>query len=107
MLILLVCVMLALTIVMRSRRSISRDRLERHNFAHLIDVNTADAASLHLLPGIGPRLARRVTEHRVRHGSFQSIEHLDEVNGIGRHTIRHLRPFVTASARPNGGVAEQ
>lgn len=99
--------MLASTIVMRCRRSVSRDRLDRRSIVHLIDLNTADAASLHLLPGIGARLALRVTEYRTRHGSFESVERLQDVSGIGRHTVQHLRPFVTASARPASDFAEQ
>ncbi len=77
-----------------------RDRLNRRSTAHLIDVNTAGAATLHLLPGIGAKLAQRVTEYRTRHGSFESIERLQDVRGIGLRTVQHLRLFATASARP-------
>ena len=83
----------------------SRDRLDRRSIAHLIDINTADAATLYLLPGIGTQLAQRVIEYRTRHGSFESIERLQDVKGIGRRTVQHLRPFATASARPASDFA--
>ena len=63
----------------------------------LIDINTASAAELDLLPGIGPALAGRIVEHRVANGSFSSVDGLDDVHGIGPRTIDRLRAMVTIS----------
>jgi len=60
-----------------------------------IDLNTATAAELMLLPRIGPALAQRIIEHRERRGPYRSIEDLEAVKGIGRRTIERLRPLVT------------
>ena len=49
----------------------------------LLDLNTATAADLDALPGIGPVLAQRIVDHRTEHGPFTSVDQLDDVSGIG------------------------
>ncbi|MFM9996720.1 MAG: ComEA family DNA-binding protein [Phycisphaerales bacterium] len=61
----------------------------------LVNLNTATAAELELLPGIGPALAARIVEHRRSNGPFKSVEELDLVRGIGPRTMDALRPLVT------------
>jgi competence protein ComEA len=56
-----------------------------------INVNTASASELELLPGIGPALAARIIEHRTQHGPFRSVADLDKVKGIGPAKLRKLR----------------
>lgn len=59
-----------------------------------VNVNTADAAALQALPGIGPSLAAAIVEHRERSGPFASVEELDEVPGIGPSKLEQLRSAV-------------
>src|SRR5699024_7307779 len=47
-----------------------------------IDLNTADAAELEELPGVGPAIAQRILEHREKNGPFTSVDGLLEVSGI-------------------------
>jgi competence ComEA-like helix-hairpin-helix protein len=61
-----------------------------------ININTATAAELELLPGIGPALAARIVEDRERKGLFKSVDNLDRVKGIGPETLRKLRSAATA-----------
>jgi competence protein ComEA len=60
--------------------------------ARLININTATAAELELLPGIGPALAGRIVEYRAKHGPFKSVDELDHVSGIGPRTLAKIRP---------------
>lgn len=60
-----------------------------------LDLNTATAAQLELLPGIGPAIAQRIVEYREAHGKFSTLESLDAVKGVGPKTIARLRPLVT------------
>lgn len=69
----------------------------------LIDVNSASAAELELLPGIGPTLAQRIVEDRERNGPFATVEDLDRVSGIGPRTIEKLKELATASTANEGG----
>ena len=58
-----------------------------------IALNTATAAELRLLPGIGPSLAARIVEDRQRHGPYDRFETLARVPGIGPATLRRLEPL--------------
>ena len=59
-----------------------------------IDLNHAAASELHRLPGIGPVLAGRIVEYRLRHGRFAAVEELLGVHGIGPRLLERIRPFV-------------
>jgi len=66
-----------------------------------LDLNKASAEELTLLPGIGPALADRiVSARRDRGGSFQSIEDLREVSGMGEGRIVTIQPHVVISPAP-------
>lgn len=60
-----------------------------------INVNTAGAAELELLPSIGPSLAKAIIDHRTKHGAFASLADLDKVPGIGPKTLEKLKDRVT------------
>jgi competence protein ComEA len=59
-----------------------------------IDINTASAAELESLPGIGPATASAIVEHRERHGPFASVDALGDVSGIGDAKLAQLRDLV-------------
>ncbi|MBL8764430.1 MAG: helix-hairpin-helix domain-containing protein [Phycisphaerae bacterium] len=67
-----------------------RSGLERR-----VNLNTAGAAELELLPGIGPAMARRIIEHRGAHGPFRSMSDLDAVSGIGPAKLAKIEPLVS------------
>ncbi|MFJ3406559.1 helix-hairpin-helix domain-containing protein [Promicromonospora sp. NPDC090134] len=56
-----------------------------------VDINTADAAGLEALPGVGPSIARAIVEWRETNGAFASVDELDDVPGIGPATLDELR----------------
>ena len=60
----------------------------------VVDLNTADAAALDTLPGVGPVLAQRILQWRAQNGRFTSIEELGEVSGIGEKLLAQLTPLV-------------
>lgn len=58
-----------------------------------LDLNTATAAQLEELPGIGQVLSQRIVDYRKSLGAFAQKEQLMEVEGIGQATydkISHL-----------------
>jgi len=58
---------------------------------HLVDINTASAAELELLPGIGPVTAAEIIRDRNENGGYATIGDLDRVRGIGPKTIAGIR----------------
>jgi len=60
----------------------------------LLDLNTATAAELEALPGIGPVLAQRIVEHRTRRGAFRRLDDLLQVKGVGPRLLEGLRARV-------------
>ncbi len=64
-----------------------------------VNINTADAATLALLPRIGPAVAERVVAHREQNGPFKTIEDLMLVKGIGERTFELLRPYVVLDGK--------
>lgn len=60
-----------------------------------VNINTASAARLEDLPGIGPALAQRIVAHREANGPFTSAEGLTAVSGIGTRTLEGMIDMVT------------
>jgi competence protein ComEA len=62
----------------------------------LIDINSASAAELEELPGIGATLSARIIARREAEGPFASVEELREVTGIGAKLFEQIAPLVQA-----------
>lgn len=62
-----------------------------------INLNTADAADLETLPGVGPVMAANIIGWREQNGSFSSIQQLQEVTGIGPARYAQLAPLVVVA----------
>jgi DNA uptake protein ComE-like DNA-binding protein len=63
-----------------------------------INANTASAAELQTIPGIGPVLAARIIEARP----FRSVEEIDLVNGIGASLMAGIRVRVFVDPADSG-----
>ena len=62
-----------------------------------VNVNTADEATLQLLPRVGPAVAKRIVEYREENGKFAEATDLMQVRGIGEKTFELLEPYVSTS----------
>ncbi len=59
-----------------------------------VNLNTADAAALEELPGIGPAHSKAIIEARP----FKSVDDLERVKGLGKSRIDELKDLVTVAA---------
>jgi competence protein ComEA len=67
-----------------------------------ININTADAATLQTLPGVGASIAEAIIAARP----YKNVAELKEVRGIGDSRYAEIRPMVTVGAREsNVGAA--
>ncbi len=61
----------------------------------LLNLNTATAADLEELPGVGQVMAGRIVEYRSANGPFTAVEELQQVTGIGPSLFEKISPLVT------------
>ena len=62
-----------------------------------ININTASAAELMALDGIGEVKAAAIVEYRREHGEFRSVDELLNVKGIGEKTLEKNRSRITVN----------
>ncbi len=60
-----------------------------------LNINTASAADLARLPGIGQVIGFRIVKDRERRGKFRQLAELKEVKGVSERTFEGLRRLVT------------
>ena len=65
----------------------------------VVNVNTATAEQLTLLPGIGESKARAILDRRKEQGGFKTVDELVEVKGIGPAALDKIRPFVAIQGK--------
>ncbi|GGJ12106.1 hypothetical protein GCM10010885_21890 [Alicyclobacillus cellulosilyticus] len=70
-----------------------------------IDLNTADAATLETLPGVGPARAGAILAYRTSHGGFRAVTELLQVEGIGPVLYSRIAPHVFVAAPPAAAQA--
>lgn len=63
----------------------------------LININTADAAALCTLPGIGESRAADILLYREEHGAFESIEDIMKVPGIKNNAFEKIRDKISVT----------
>jgi len=59
-----------------------------------VDLNSATAAGLEELPGVGPVLAARIVAYREERGPFEAVEDLLDVPGIGEAKLAGMRDAI-------------
>jgi competence protein ComEA len=60
-----------------------------------VNINSATVEQLTTLPGVGPKLAARIVEHRQKAGGFKSAQELMNVKGIGEKNFEKIQGYLT------------
>lgn len=60
-----------------------------------VNINTADAAALQTIPGIGPSKADRIIEYRESESKFNEIDDIKNISGIGNKTFESIKVYIT------------
>ncbi|WP_058829915.1 MULTISPECIES: ComEA family DNA-binding protein [Paenibacillus] len=60
-----------------------------------VNINTATAAELMELPGVGAKKAEAILNYRNQHGLFKRVNDLDRVKGIGAKMLAKMKPYVS------------
>ena len=90
----------------------SRKQAPPQGSAGVVNINTATAEQLQLLPGVGPSKARAIVKYRAK-AKFKATYALIRVRGIGRKTFRKLRRYLTVKGpttlakRPRPGAEQE
>jgi competence protein ComEA len=71
-----------------------------------VNINTASVEQLTTLPGVGPKLAARIVEHRQKSGAFHSTQELMNVKGIGEKNYARIEQLLTVSEAPKGAASK-
>jgi competence protein ComEA len=66
--------------------------------AAVVNINTASAAEIASLPGIGDKTAARIVEYRQKNGPFKKVEELMNVRGIGEKNFLKLKPQLSVAS---------
>jgi len=61
----------------------------------LININSAEAAVLDMLWGIGPATAKKIIKYRSEHGPFEKLEEIKKVNGIDDYKFERWQDKIT------------
>ncbi len=65
-----------------------------------INLNTASADQLTAVPGVGPKLAARIVEHRQKEGAFRSVSELMNVKGVGEKNLAKIQGYLSVGDAP-------
>jgi competence protein ComEA len=63
----------------------------------VVNINTASAAELQLLPRVGPALAQRIIAYREANNGFRTVDEIVAVKGIGESSFERLAPYLVTS----------
>ena len=64
----------------------------------VVNLNSATAAQIATLPGIGPKTADLVVQYRVKNGPFKKIEEIMNVRGIGEKSFLKIKDRLTVAS---------
>lgn len=65
----------------------------------VVNINSAGATELQLLPRVGEKAAQRIIEYRTEHGPFKKASDLMQVKGFGAKTFEGVAPYIAVEGK--------
>ena len=65
----------------------------------VVNINSADAVQLSLLPRVGAKAAQRIVDYRREHGLFKKTSDLMQVKGFGDKKYQHLASYLSVDGK--------
>ena len=66
-----------------------------------VNINTATQSELEAVKGLGPSKAKAIITYREAHGSFKTLDELDNVKGFGKASVEKLNgELLVGSEKP-------
>ena len=90
---------LALAVALVSAAAYADDAASGGSPSGVVNINSADAAQLSMLPRVGPKAAERIIAYRTEHGPFKKTSDLLQVKGIGAKTFERLSQYITVEGK--------
>lgn len=59
-----------------------------------ININTASAAELMSLEGIGAKMSKKIIDYREKNGNFEKIEDIMKIPGIGTKKFQKIKEHI-------------
>jgi competence protein ComEA len=72
----------------------------------VVNINTASAEELQLLPGVGKARASAILALRQERGGFKTVDELGMVKGIGAPMVERLRPHLSLKGSTTARTSE-
>lgn len=76
--------------------------IQEHVTADKINLNTASAEDLQIVPGIDQSLAQNIVEYRQANGPFGSVDDLSQVSGVTEENMNTIREHITVEEEGGG-----
>ena len=78
------------------------DSIKEHVSTDKINLNTATAEHLQVIPGLDESLAQNIVEYRQANGPFGSVDDLSQVSGITEDKLSTIREHVSVEEEGGG-----
>jgi competence protein ComEA len=90
---------LALLLTAIGTVAIAEPAPETTSASGVVNINSADATQLALLPRVGEKAAARIIEYRTEHGPFKKAADLMQVKGFGAKTFELVSPYIAVEGK--------
>jgi competence protein ComEA len=82
--------------VLGASPALAKKAAVKHEVTGVVNLNTASATQLDLLPGVGPKAVKRIIEVRTR-TPFTKVDELVKVKGFGAKKLARLKPYLSVN----------